>query len=79
MEESKPIAKVKVGVDIEQKTLMLQNLSDGPIVFEFASAIKGLEDKPTTVDPGCTIVLRFTVGVVQKEPEPASSQEQSAI
>lgn len=71
MEENKSIPRVKVGVDIEQKTLMLQNLSEEPILFEFASAIKGLEDKPTTVDPGCTIVLRFTVGVVAKEPEPA--------
>lgn len=76
MEESKSIPKVRVGANLDEKTLTLQNLSDGPILFEFASMIKGLEDKITTVDSGCTMVVRFTVGVATKEPEAATPEKQ---
>lgn len=66
--ESKEIPKIRIGANLADQTLTLLNLSDGPIRFEFTS-IKGLEERPITVDPGTMLALRLTTGVAIKEPE----------
>ena len=69
MEESKPVPKILIGVTLEEKLMTLQNISDTPIVFEFAPTIGGLSGKVTTVEPGYTLGVRLSVGITAKDPE----------
>lgn len=76
MEENK-VPKIRVAANAEDKTMTLQNLSEEPIVLEFASSIKGLEDKPVTLEPGYILGIRLSLGIAPKDPEPASPQPTS--
>lgn len=75
MEESKT-PRIRIATNLKDQTMTLQNLSDGPIWFEFAS-IKGLEGiDPVKIDAGTMLAIRLTAGVALAEPEatpPASS------